>query len=587
MTTHTMDPMVFDNMEDLTDAADSWSGDYGNDSVKGMGGDDTLTGDAGSGQDTDGASHDFINGNMGDDNVNGGQGNDTLRGGMDDDMVDGGAGNDMVYGDKGNDTLMGGAGNDMMHGGEGHDSLEGGGGNDTMRGGMGHDRIEGGPGNDMIYGDKGNDDILGGGGNDMLYGGEGTDSIMADGGADFANGNQGMDTIDGGGGNDTLRGGRDDDMIYGRDGDDMIYGDKGKDELDGGAGADTIYGDNMMSSPDHTGDLIIGGKEDDWGDIANKLGLVEGASGGKIVYGDMLYGGAGNDTIHAGNSGDDDGALNEEVTFSYPSGGQTAKFMFIHGNMLNGGAGNDMLIGADGQDTLDGGAGNDDLDGGAGMDMLMGGTGNDTLSDGGAIGGNELEGNSGNDVLSADYRSLVGVANSDDTISGGAADKLMGGAGNDTLMVNATVGDPSGLDDEPDEGTASILTVGKAGLVMDGGSGADVFDFTNVGAESGDIRFGSDSRTFIEIQGFQLGVDRVNLDLGVANDDGTTDAFTTMEALLNTQAADNSLLDSLDNAAGNMAQVGKDTFVSLGNNVVLKFIGIEADELTTDVFYEM
>ncbi|MCY4592105.1 MAG: calcium-binding protein [Alphaproteobacteria bacterium] len=606
MTTHTMDPMVFDNMEDLTDAAESWSGNYGNDSVKGMGGDDTLTGDAGAGQDTDGASHDFINGNMGDDSINGGQGNDTLRGGADDDMVDGGAGNDMVYGDKGNDTLMGGAGDDMMHGGDGHDSLEGGGGGDTMRGGMGHDRLEGGAGNDMIYGDKGNDDILGGAGNDMLYGGEGTDSIMAGDGADFANGNQGMDTINGGAGNDTLRGGRDNDMIDGGDGDDMIYGDKGVDTLDGMGGADTIYGDNMMPSPDHTGDMIIGGMEENWGEITDKLGLVEQASGNKIVYGDELYGGAGDDTIQAGDSADGDGTMNAEVTFSYPSGGQTAKFMFVHGNMLDGGAGDDMLTGAGGQDTLDGGAGKDELVGGAGKDMLMGGTGDDMLSDGGAIGGNKLEGNSGNDKISAAYRSQEVVTNTDDntmndSISGGAADTLMGGAGNDTLMVSEVIGDTAGLNDTPADGTASILTVGKAGLVMDGGSGADVFDFTNVGDPDGTpagIGFGGDSRTFIEIKGFSVGVDRVHLDLGTADGtSGLTEAFENMKTLLRTEAANadegTPELTVLADAAGNMAQVGGDTFVSLGNNVVLKFIGIGASAFdnaegeANQVFFEV
>ena len=587
MTTHTMDPMVFDNMEDLTDAADSWSGDYGNDSVKGMGGDDTLTGDAGSGQDTDGASHDFINGNMGDDNVNGGQGNDTLRGGMDDDMVDGGAGNDMVYGDKGNDTLMGGAGNDMMHGGEGHDSLEGGGGNDTMRGGMGHDRIEGGPGNDMIYGDKGNDDILGGGGNDMLYGGEGTDSIMADGGADFANGNQGMDTIHGGDGNDTLRGGRDNDMIDGDAGDDMIYGDKGADTLDGMRGADTIYGDNMMSSPDHTGDSIVGGMEEEWGDITDKLALVESASAGKIVYGDKLYGGAGNDTIRGGNEGNSDGDSTASVTFEYPSGGQSAKFMFIHGNMLDGGAGNDMLFGADGRDTLMGGAGNDELDGGDGMDMLMGGTGNDKLIDGGDIGGNKLEGNSGNDELSAAYRGLLVKtgATVSDTVD---ADTLMGGAGNDTLMVSEVIGGSgSGLDDAPPGGGGSpyqgigfvddTLDGGQAGLVMHGGAGSDVFDFTNI-AGSG-LTAAADDRTFIEIQDFSLGTDEVMLSNATFGVIGTAlDA----EAAL-TRANDAADLNAVDyNQVGDIAVDGKDTLVNIGGNVILKFIGVSAAELAGD-----
>lgn len=289
---------------------------------------------------------------------------------------------------------------------------------------------------------------------------------------------------------------------------------------------------------------------------------------------------------------------NETVTFSYPSDGQTATFTFIHGNMLDGGAGNDMLVGAGGQDTLKGGAGNDDLVGGGGIDMLMGGTGNDTLSDGGALGGNMLEGNSGNDMLSAAYRSLVGMTNTDsvagdpgapdtpanfmnDTLAGGAADTLMGGAGDDILMVNGTIGDNRattialddsvpGDDGNPVDGT--IFSAGQAGLVMDGGSGSDVFNFTNIGAGDGEFSFVAGSRTFIQIDDFAVGVDEVQVDLV---DTGTDDtSFTTVAA------AD-------FDAAGEMVQVDDDTFVHLGNNVVLKFIGVGATQLAKDVFVEV
>lgn len=607
MTTDTMDPMVFDNMMDLTDEADAWTGDYGNDSVKGMGGDDTLTGDAGAGQDSDGASDDFINGNMGDDEVNGGQGNDTLRGGADDDMVSGGAGNDSIHGDLGDDTLMGDGGADWLHGGDGHDSVEGGAGNDTLIGGMGHDRLDGGAGNDMIYGNMGNDLLLGGGGADTIMGHMGNDSIEAGPGSDVVNGNQGMDTIMGGGGGDTLRGGRDNDMVDGDGGDDMIFGDRGSDTLDGGAGADTIYGDNMTGSPDHEGDMIVGGMEVNWDELTEQhLALVEGMTGNKIVYGDELYGGVGNDTIHAGDDDDMDGSQNGMFTFQYPSGGQSASVMFVHGNMLDGGAGDDSLTGAGGQDTLKGGAGDDTLIGGGEIDQLMGGTGDDSLSDGGAIGGNLLKGDGGDDMLSAAYRNLVDapevVSGTDvaDTLAGGAADTLMGGAGADTFMVNGVEGDltANAPDDTEDDGSTAItvLTSGTAGLVMDGGSGSDVFDFSNLGGEGTNIATPTaDGRTFIQIDGFSIGNDRVHIDLGALADgdaDGEVDEFTTFKNLLDTEAANATEaapeLDSIANAAGNMAQVGNDTFVSLGGNVVLKFIGISATQIAADeVFFEV
>jgi len=50
------------------------------------------------------------------------------------DVLDGGAGNDALYGGSGNDTLLGGEGNDFLVGGAGDDGLDGGAGNDTLVG---------------------------------------------------------------------------------------------------------------------------------------------------------------------------------------------------------------------------------------------------------------------------------------------------------------------------------------------------------------------------------------------------------------------------------------------------------------------
>ena len=58
----------------------------------------------------------------------------------------------------------------------------------------------------------------------------------------------------------------------------------------------------------------------------------------------MLWGGAGNDTLHGGNDGDD---------------------------RLSGGAGDDRLYGYDGNDTLNGGSGSDTLYGGGGNDVFV------------------------------------------------------------------------------------------------------------------------------------------------------------------------------------------------------------------------
>jgi Ca2+-binding RTX toxin-like protein len=66
------------------------------------------------------------------------------------DKLIGGGGKDKLFGAGGNDTLKGGKGNDRLFGGGGKDKLFGAGGKDTLNGGKGKDRYSGGPGNDRI-----------------------------------------------------------------------------------------------------------------------------------------------------------------------------------------------------------------------------------------------------------------------------------------------------------------------------------------------------------------------------------------------------------------------------------------------------
>ena len=69
----------------------------------------------------------------GDDTINGLGGNDTIDGGAGDDELDGGNGNDSVLGGYGDDLVMGGAGNDTVDGGWGSDLVMGGDGDDVVR----------------------------------------------------------------------------------------------------------------------------------------------------------------------------------------------------------------------------------------------------------------------------------------------------------------------------------------------------------------------------------------------------------------------------------------------------------------------
>ncbi|MCI5038517.1 MAG: hypothetical protein MRY81_02430 [Donghicola eburneus] len=115
---------------------------------------------------------------------------------------------------------------------------------------------------------------------------------------------------------------------------------------------------------------------------------------------DLIIGNRGNDTL-IGNVGND---------FLLGEGGY---------DRLIGGAGDDELYGLNGNDKLFGGAGQDTLVGDEGKDRLYGGKQNDWL-DGGAL-RDILKGNAGRDTLTG------GTGN----------DKLFGGAGRDTFVFNA------------------------------------------------------------------------------------------------------------------------------------------------------
>lgn len=143
----------------LTNYSESRSfSDYAQ-TVKALGGNDTL----------------YLRG--GNDIGMGGDGNDLVYGGYGSDELNGGNGGDRLHGEAGDDALHGGAGNDILAGGSERDSLNGGTGHDVLYGGLGNDILWGDSGNDRFYGESGNDMLRGGAGIDQLWGGAGADSF--------------------------------------------------------------------------------------------------------------------------------------------------------------------------------------------------------------------------------------------------------------------------------------------------------------------------------------------------------------------------------------------------------------------------
>lgn len=84
-----------------------------------------------------------------------------------------GVGNDHVTGGALADTLNGSSGNDYLNGAGGDDNLNGGHQSDVVYGGAGNDILNGGDSNVSFYNDFYSDNMHGGDGNDQVFGGEG------------------------------------------------------------------------------------------------------------------------------------------------------------------------------------------------------------------------------------------------------------------------------------------------------------------------------------------------------------------------------------------------------------------------------
>jgi len=149
---------------------------------------------------------------------------------------------------------------------------------------------------------EGDDSVHGGSGREIIFGGNGNDTVHAGGGSDFVSGEGG------------------DDLIEGDAGGDYLYGDAGNDVIRGGAGNDVMAGDlenklvtkgvpPLLDQPGN--DSLDGGDGNDWMLSERRyLGGTTFARNGA----DVFTGGAGNDTIDIGmtGQGEDDIITDEE-----------------------------------------------------------------------------------------------------------------------------------------------------------------------------------------------------------------------------------------------------------------------------------
>jgi serralysin len=196
---------------------------------------------------------------------------DTLSGDGGENVLRGLDANDSLSGGAGRDSLDGGAGNDKLDGGDGSDSLLGGNGNDLLDGGAGNDSMTGGAGNDRYVVQSSTDKVIeaSGGGADSVSSGINytlpshvEKLTLTANTAISGTGNTSSNTITGNSVNNSLVGGDGNDTLYGMDGADTLSGGNGRDLLEGGTGNDVLTGGAGL-------DIIR------WGSAPNPAGNVD------------------------------------------------------------------------------------------------------------------------------------------------------------------------------------------------------------------------------------------------------------------------------------------------------------------------
>jgi Ca2+-binding RTX toxin-like protein len=306
------------------------------------------------------------------------------------------------------------------------------------------DTLTGSADRDTLLGSAGDDVLVGLAGPDMLSGGAGRDTASyanavlgfraslvrpADNTGDAAGDRYAsIENLVGGSGNDSLRGNA---------AANMLDGGAGADSLFGGGGADTLVGFDAdgLAAPD----TLDGGDGFDW---ASWLGAAEGviASLNPIV---ANAGAAAGDVLrNIGNLAGTD-----------------------HADLLIGNAAENLLRGfgsGEAADTLIGGLGDDTLDGGDGFDfasyiLATSGVAARLAGDGPSVG--EAAG----DVFIA-IEGLIGSAHADTLGGDKSANRIMAGAGNDTVVAGHGVDAAGGGESPPILPTLADTLEGGAGI---------------------------------------------------------------------------------------------------------------------------
>ncbi|MEM6387581.1 MAG: DUF642 domain-containing protein [Pseudomonadota bacterium] len=315
--------------------------------------------------------------------------------------------------------------------------------------------VQGGDGNDLLRAPTAT--LLGGAGDDRLhlqnygrgpeaYGGAGDDYMW---------GRNGWQAYYGEGGNDTLTGGGE-------------YGTAEHDTLDGGDGDDLIIGGTDASTNRDWGDLLIGGAGNDTIESGVTSDTIDGGIGDDVMSGaggsdlfifrddfgvDQVTGGEALGATTAENDVLDLSAVTDgtRTIFSADEGGtltsgpNSITFSEIETFLLGDGADFFSAWGRTASVNVSGGAGNDDIRGSHRDDTINGGDGDDVIRNGN--GQDLVHAGAGDDTVYTSYNNnrpdtVYGEAGNDRLVGVNGEQHLYGGEGNDTLSGGSEFSTP-------------------------------------------------------------------------------------------------------------------------------------------------
>jgi len=334
---------------------------------------DTIYGGAGHDEVYGSGGSDYFYGGSGSFNVSVGNGASYVYAGSGATTVVGGSGGDYIEGGSGVGLLVGGTGNDTIFGGSGASSLYGWGGNDYINGGGGNDYLmaDKGPADDSDWanaGSGGSVTIDGGGGNDTIFGSGGSNLIFAGSGIDAIELGNGASTVDAGAGAA--------DTFYAGGGDEtFIFEDNGEQDAIVNPTSATSVTLNMQGLS--ANNLTFA--NDGYGD------LVVGFGGSSVLLTGYVSGGESNVSLTF-DDGSSLGAGNIAKALAQPDGtvawGSDGAPDTITANDGSDSIGNltcdNVVFGGAGYDTIYGGTGSDTIEAGTGGASVIGGTGTET-----------------------------------------------------------------------------------------------------------------------------------------------------------------------------------------------------------------